>query len=304
MIYVILQGRIGNQLFMYACARTLQKRQAPGSKIILDDVYNIRDGYANSLIHYPLPDVEYVHDMSQRTTPRWALPALARRGANHFENRLNYRERFEWERKCQGLYNALGLIKVENDYLPLPRHLRRNVMLDGFFQTEEYFRDNREELLELFSLKERVDASGYPNLAEIMNRNTVCVSIKVQHNAGNPMYDVCGEAYYRTAIRMITERVDRPLFFICSDNVPYVKEHLIDTSRYDTVEQSADFPVHLSLAVMARSKHFIIGNTSFGWWAQYLCRNPEKIVIAPSRWYGIDVPCEHIYQPNWTLIQV
>ena len=87
------------------------------------------------------------------------------------------------------------------------------------------------------------------------------------------------------------------------DAVEYVKEHLIDTTKYDVICQDTSFPVHISLAVMAQCKHFIIGNTTFGWWAQYLCTNPEKIVMAPSRWYGTPVPCD-IYQDNWTLIEV
>ena len=62
-------------------------------------------------------------------------------------------------------------------------------------------------------------------------------------------------------------------------------------------------PVHTSLAAMALCKHFIIGNTSFGWWAQYMSKNKNKIVIAPSKWMRIDMPID-IYQDNWMIIEV
>ena len=61
-IYLILQGRIGNQLFQYALARKYQKNCKDNRKIVIDDSRVLKCGWENSLIHYNLPDVEYVHD--------------------------------------------------------------------------------------------------------------------------------------------------------------------------------------------------------------------------------------------------
>lgn len=78
---------------------------------------------------------------------------------------------------------------------------------------------------------------------------------------------------------------------------------MIDCEKYDVVTQSKEFTVVESLAVMSKCKHFIIGNTTFGWWAQYLSENDDKIVVAPSRWMNVDMPID-IYQDNWHLIEV
>ena len=80
-------------------------------------------------------------------------------------------------------------------------------------------------------------------------------------------------------------------------------DNLIDTNKYDYVVQDKNSPVFLSLAAMAECKHFIIGNTTFGWWAQYLSEFENKMVIAPSKWMAIDMPID-IYQNNWILIEV
>ena len=58
---------------------------------------------------------------------------------------------------------------------------------------------------------------------------------------------------------------------------------------------------------MYSCKHFIISNSTFSWWAQYLSRNKEKIVIAPDRWTN-DSYKEHnkidIYEEDWELIKI
>lgn len=305
MIYVELEGRIGNQIFMYAAARALQRRMEGHPKIVMDDRLVKRLGWENLLPEYNLPDVEYVSDKTVLRKANLLGARMALFLHRHIGTRIfsSFRSRYNFERNHQAYFNRHGLIRCENGYIPLPEHIEGDVFLSGFFQSEKYFADFREELLGRFRLEGKVEQSGYPGLEKILSRNSVCISIKVEHNVGSAMYDVCTREYWEKAIAYVTEHVENPLFFICSDNVPYVLEHFIDGERYDVVTQAADFPVHISLGVMARCRHFIIGNTSFGWWAQYLADNEDKIVVTPSRWYGIDVPCD-IYQENWTRIEV
>jgi len=308
MIYLLIRGRIGNQLFQYAYARTIQKeyeKQGRECKMIIDDMGNLPMKYTNSLKYYNLKNVEFVnnHAMLYRTLslyPAYGINKIIQ----YKEKNISGIEQQALESRYQHIFNHFGLIRCTNDYVDISPRYRNNIIIDGFFQAEKFFQSSKDEIINIFSLSDEINESDYPNLDKIRNRNTVCISIKVQHNVGNVMYDVCNDGYYNRAIQYIVDRVDNPLFFVCSDNVQYVREHLIDCDKYDVIEQSYDYPVHISLAVMALSKHFIIGNTSFGWWAQYLSKNRNKIVVAPSKWYGNDTPYENIYLNNWTVIDV
>lgn len=306
MIYLELEGRIGNQLFMYAAARTLQLRCPDHPPIVIDDSRVKKLNWEDSLPYYDLPGVErYVSDRSVLKKANLLRAENAIFWHRHIGTRLysTFRSRYEYELKHKDAFLKQGLIRCENGYIPLPDRVTGDVYMSGFFQSPKYFEENKNEIKRVFRLEEQVQKSGYPGLDKIQNRNSVCISIKVEHNVGSKMYDVCTREYWEKAIAYITEHVDNPLFFICSDNVPYVLEHFIDSDKYDVVLQDKAFPVHISLGVMAQCKHFIIGNTSFGWWAQYLSDYEDGIVITPSRWYGIDVPCD-LYMDNWTTIDV
>ena len=305
MIYLKFRGRIGNQIFMYAFCREIQYEKGKLEEIIIEDADNKSIGYRNSLKEYNLPNVKFVDEMTSEYKRRFWLQSLIARVDNRILKKLDLNQSFRFEKRWQKVFNALGLIKIRDGYMGFSHRFRKDTFVDGYFQSEKYFPNVKDDIIATFAIEDEVSKSGYPNLNKIKERNTVCISIKVEDNANNPMYSVCDEEYYKKAIQYMYSHIENPLFFICSDNVQYVKENLIDTTKYDVIEQNLDYSVEVSLAVMAQCKHFIIGNSSYAWWAQYLAGNSNKIVIAPSKWYGVPADWQwDIYCANWVRIEV
>lgn len=302
MIYLRIDGRIGNQLFMYAFARSVSER-LKDSEIVIDDTEVLKRGYLNSLPNYRLENVKYVHSHRMLYSPSLLKQNIIFTLYRIVRKQKSFNKRFELEKKWQSFFNKNGAILCENGYLEYDVTGRKNVFIDGYYQSEKYFSNIREEIRKIYSLAGKEFYERYPGIEQIRNRNSVCVSIKVQHNVGSSIYNICNDGYWLKAIDYICENVDNPLFFICSDNIEYVRNNLIDCNRYDAVYQDSSFPVHESLAVMGLCKHFVVGNTTFGWWAQYLSSNSDKIVVAPSKWMKIDMPID-IYQNNWYLVEV
>lgn len=303
MIFLILKGRIGNQLFQYAMARMLQEELGEHTRIIIDESEVLEKNWIDSLKEYPLPDVEYVQDRKMLKTKEFIVPYLMLCFYYNFIYKTNYRRKYRLEKIFGPVLNHFGLIAIENGYLPYKANKKRNVIICGFFQSELYFERIANTLKKEFDLRKELEQSRYPGIDMIKERNSICVSIKVEHNVGASMYDVCKEEYWEKAIEYMIGRVENPLFFVCSDNVEYVKEHFIDCDKYDVICQAKGFPAQLSLAAMSLCKHFIIGNTTFGWWAQYLAQNEDKIVVAPAKWMNADIPID-IYagQKGWHLM--
>lgn len=302
-IYVPLQGRIGNQLFIYAFAKSLQEQYGSNTEIVIDDSDVLRCNWINSLKYYDLKGVNYIHENQLKNWKCFKKKNVLRKIFHFITKKKDFQQKFIIEKKWQKLLNRNGLILCENGYIPYKLNTNKDVYIDGYFQSEKYFLEYKEDIQHAFRTNQFEEVNVYPNIKEIRERNTVCISIKVEHNVGSELYDVCNLSYWKQAIAYIVDHVDNPLFFICSDNVQYVVDKLINTTKFDFICQSKEFPVHVSLAVMSECKHFIIGNTTFGWWAQYLAKNENKIVIAPSKWMLVDMPID-IYQENWRLIEV
>ena len=101
---------------------------------------------------------------------------------------------------------------------------------------------------------------------------------------------LCDEAYFRKAVSIIRERVDNPVLIFFSDDIQWVREHLYFEDLQCFYETGND-PIWEKLRLMYSCHHFIISNSTFSWWAQYLGRRDDKIVISPSRWFA---------NPEWT----
>ncbi len=302
-IYLPLMGRIGNQLFQYAYAYTLQKEYSDGVTVIIDESSVINAKWINSLRDYDLPDVKYVPDMSEDLKRSLKRSLFAFRIYRRLIVTGDARKQYKRELKYHGVLNRLGLIAVLRGYCPHRLNKNENLYMYGYFQSERYFMKHKDEIRSIFNLTKELQSSHYPGLEKIENRNTVCISIKIEHNVGSEIYDVCNTEYYRKGIEYIEQHVNNPLYFLCSDNVEKAKELFFEGFDREIICQPKGFNVSLSLCAMSKCKYFIINNTSFGWWAQYLSDYAEKIVVAPSRWKLNNDP-ENIYdnQENWHLI--
>jgi len=50
---------------------------------------------------------------------------------------------------------------------------------------------------------------------------------------------------------------------------------------------------------MSMCNHHIIANSSFSWWGAWLNPDPNKIVIAPSKWFANGPNTEDLIPENW-----
>ena len=181
--------------------------------------------------------------------------------------------------------------------------------LDGYWQSERYFADIADLLRQEFSLKEPANESNAAMHARIVARGHSSVSLHIRRgdyvsNAQTAQYHgVCSLDYYRQAAQYVAERLTEPHFFVFSDDLAWVKEHLQLPYSLTLMDvNSADRGVW-DMALMRTCHHHIIANSSFSWWGAWLNHHADKIVVCPQRWFsGASHDTRDLIPAKWVRI--
>lgn len=175
-----------------------------------------------------------------------------------------------------------------------------NVSLQGFFQSWRYFENAVDEVKAAFPL------TDYPEM-----RDYVSIHVRrgdyVQHAGSFPPVD---EHFVNEAIKMLmAEEPVKIKFMVFSDDIAWCRGawgNFGDSFFFS--EGRGDLE---DLSRMASCSHHIIANSTFSWWASYLGKNPDRIIISPSHkrgnWFGMEAgvkqDCVDLIPPNWVQIE-
>lgn len=157
----------------------------------------------------------------------------------------------------------------------------------GFYQSEKFFIEVKDKISTQYTLKDPLSSLGQHIHDQIIEQsNPVAIHIRrgdyVQDQKTHAHHGTCTLEYYRAAISYIQKHTDAPSFFIFSDDIEWVKQNLILDHAVYVSNPSLSAPEELIL--MSCCSHIIIANSTFSWWAAYLNKNQNKIVIAPKQW--------------------
>jgi hypothetical protein len=274
MIIVKLYGGLGNQMFQYATAKRLAHQNNSELKLDISHYDNLvlPNGLPYRSFDLPIFNIKE----SIATTDEINL---FKNNPNSFFKKI--------QRKIRNkIIPYTSIYEPHFHFFSELLYIKGNIYIDGYWQSEKYFKDIEDVIRKNFELEVTLTAEGLELLNKIKSTNAICLNIRRQEFASNVHVDqFIGLEYIDKAIQMILKKVDQPHFFIFSDELSWCKQHLKTNESYTFVEE------HLygekfkdCLFFMTSCKHYIIPNSTFGWWAAWLNARPDKIVIAPDKW--------------------
>lgn len=282
MIYAELSGGLGNQMFIYAFARALGLRCR--EPVTLLDRQDWRDG-APAHTACGLQELCISPEVKILAESGFAKAHLPRQNAAkalmiRLEQRGGMMAR-DWsglERAAAPLLNALGLHFATDGYLPAHRGRSRDFLAWGYFQAAEYFADAAPAIRAELRSRAAPALDGGPC--------PVCVHLRRgdYQKPENSILQVCTPAYYARALRLVRERHPGAVLYVFSDDIGWARANL-DTAGLPAVFMPRGSAAG-DLALMQSCRHFVISNSTYSWWAQYLGDAPDKQVYAPDRWYA------------------
>jgi Glycosyl transferase family 11 len=273
-IYVLCDGGLGNQLFQYACARALAIKT--GGEVVLDP-WRSRRGRSRpiQLQHF---NIQARFASSPETVVCRLVDSSRLRPIAKIARHI-----------VPGAIPTVVRQKV-NEYLPNVFDVPGSLFLDGWWQSELYFAEHRERLLTELGLRESPDPINQKYLDEILGSEAVSIHVRRGDYVTDPYVaralGVCGLEYYQAAIDLVRQRVASPAFFIFSDDPEWTRQNLPVPEPRQFISHNCNQRHWEDLRLMSACKHFMIANSSFSWWGAWLATNPDKLVVAPKRWFA------------------
>ncbi len=163
------------------------------------------------------------------------------------------------------------------------------IFLQGYFQKAEYFEGIKNELRKEITINKSLSSIARHYLEEIVKNNSVTVHIRRKE-----LKETVPLQFYIDSINHIKDKIDKPKFYIFSDDVKWCKENLSNTIHASFIEKTNNQIEDFWL--ICNCKHFIISNSTFSWWGAWLSKHEAKIVIAPSNIYWDN---KDIIPNNW-----
>ncbi len=181
--------------------------------------------------------------------------------------------------------------------------------IEGYFQSYKYFDFlPKTEILKELTLKNPGDVQNL--ITTLQQTKNILVGLHVRRgNYLDPRYSTvhpfCGLDYYKKAINLIVKKygsLENILFVICSDDIKWCEENL---SFLPNVYYSTERTGPQDQWLMSLCDHNIIANSSFSWLSAWLNTNPNKTVVYPSVWFGVndkDHDTSDLCLPSWIKI--
>ncbi len=299
MVTVRLKGGLGNQMFQYALGRRLADKNSCSLCLDLTQLLDTRT------------NPNYVkRDFDLDIFP--------------FRAELTFLSRLASARPLPHVYYGLSVADAAvrntfhlHEYRPERSELYDPsivattipVYLDGYWQSESYFRPIGDSIRKDFAL----DASSSAVTAFgrcVRSVPSVCINVRrgdfVDLPTSASSLGFVGLEYYHRAVDVLSERVPNAHYFVFSDEPQWCAENILPWLSQPAMvvgHECAGRKYSDYFWLMTQCQHFIIPNSSFAWWAAWLASHSDKTVIAPRRWFRDPRKrAEDLLPKPWTTI--
>ena len=291
MIVVQLRGGLGNQMFQYAFGKCLATKN--NTSLSLD----------TSFLQSKLPIKKWATQMQYELH---IFDVQADLKKNLFTSNLFLYPiaKTEYLIRTKLIERKFSLL-TETDFGCSAEFLTAgdNRYLIGNFQSEQYFKEIESQIRKDFTFKASLNTTNSQWAENIKNCNSVSIHIRrgdyISINRNAKKFAAIPIKYYSDAVEIMAKKINQPVFFLFSDDIKWAKENI-----------QVDYPVHFvqnntnsagdDMRLMSYCKHHIIANSTYSWWGAWLNGNPDKIVIAPSKWFeDSSINSKDIYPSEW-----
>jgi hypothetical protein len=163
----------------------------------------------------------------------------------------------------------------------------KNMMLHGYFQSEKYFVDFKEDIIDLFAPSEKNNKYIDEKYGKILQENSI-TSVHIRRGdylKFSNTHPACTREYYASCFESLPADTS---YFIFSDDPVWCANNF-KSDKFHIISGEEDY---IDLYLMSKCENNIIANSSFSWWAAWLNKNNNKRIFSPKKWFGAAGPSD------------
>jgi hypothetical protein len=282
-IRIKLTGGLGNQMFQFAIGFAIAKKN--DVRLSLDLNYINRRQLFNGF------ELEKVFNIYSKVS--FLNKALSFQSIN-FKEILNKIDVTFYNFKEPHFHYTSKILDI-------PKHS----FLDGYWQSELYFKDYSKEIKKIFSFSDKLDEQNQLISNDIDQSNSISIHIRRGDFLlkRNDNHYINLKEYYLKAINESSKFFKNPKYFIFTDDPSWVTDNFVLDHSYFIVAVNQGAKSFYDMHLMSLCKSNIIANSSFSWWGAWLNDKEDKIIYAPKSWFKDKSICTDNLIPNsWNII--
>ena len=292
MVIANLIGGLGNQMFQYAAGRAVALIHNTSLKLEVSGYtsYDLHQGFELERIFNCSANIAKKSDM--RNILGWQSPSGIRRLVS---------------RPNMSVFRNKGIvIEPHFHYWPGINNMPSDCYLTGYWQSENYFSEFTDQIRNDFTFKLPMEVKNV-EIANQMNQvNAVSLHVRrgdyVSNTNTTATHGLCSLEYYKAAIQYVAEHLEKPVFFIFSDDIAWVRINLKIDFPCQYVDHNQASESYNDMRLMSLCQHHIIANSSFSWWGAWLNPAVDKIVVAPKRWFANQTDTQDLIPQKWARL--
>lgn len=267
---------IGNQLFIYAAARRMAL--VNNAELVLDHV----SGFVRDFQYRRTYQLDHFNIPCRKATPTERLEPFSR--IRRYLKKL-HNKHLPFEKRDYLVQDGIDFDSRILSFKP-----KGTVYLEGYWQSEDYFKDVESQIREDLKIKPPTDILNQRMAEKIHSTNAVCLHVRFFDTINQLTDSSCNlhSEYYKQAIELMENKISNAHYFLFSDEPKFAQTIVpFSEDRFTIVDHNqGDSMAYADLWLMTQCKHFIIANSTFSWWGAWLGLYEDKIVVAPGRNIG------------------
>ena len=264
-IFIRLLGGYGNQLFIYAFGVALAKKT--GRELIIDNISGFGSSGDEYKSIYALDGLDIKHTLITQSMYKHVV-------ANKYFWYLIKKLKISQVETCVTRYQDISKTT--------------KIFFEGYWQSYLYFDKYKEEIKKNLTLRD----SKNPNILHykkqiLQSKNSVAVGMRFYEETieASKNHIIKNNTYYKKAMNFLEAKITNPQYFVFTTDVDRAKKIMSTNTNKDIIyidpirdKNNAKYDLYL----MSLCNNFIISNGTFYWWAAYLGKNDQSIVISPE----------------------